>query len=243
MTRATLLRKEGWYTTYEGDDRPLQAQKHPVQLNPIAYLPMPEMTVDGSPCAKAWTNRYELTHQAKRPFTCGWTLGEFALASARMRAPAELEKDLRAIQPCRAADPRWIQFYESSFQEGWHLMKAYYFTMSGLYLQAFTDCLVQDWRGYVDLFACLLPAWVERGVRFHGLRARGGVAIDGELRGSRLSATLAPLADASEVRLRVSRSGLRIRASGQASGPAEFAGDEVVELAFAGARAITLSAG
>jgi hypothetical protein len=242
MTRATLMRKEGWFTTYEGDVRPRQAQKHPVQLNPIAYLPMPEMTEPGSPCHTAWQNRYELTHQAKKPFTAGWTIGEFALASARMRAPAELEKDLRAIQPCRSADPRWIQFYESSYQEGWHLMKAYYFPMSGLYLQALTDCLVQDWRGYVDLFACLLPEWVERGVRLHGFRARGGVAVSGELQRDRLAVTLTPSADARSVRLRVSRPGLKLRASGHASGPAQFAGDEVVELGFAGATPITLSA-
>ncbi len=244
MTRKTLMRPDGWFTTYEGDTRPNGAQKHPVQLNPIAYLPMPEMAEPGTPCETAWRNRFELTFDAKRPFTCGWTLGEFALASARMRAPAELEKDLLAIQPCRSADPRWIQFYESSFQEGWHLSKAYYFTMSGLYLQAFTDCLVQDWRGYLDLFACLLPRWLDQTVSFHGFRARGDLTVSGAWSAGRLAVTIVPgQRAASSLRVRVSRPGVTVAASGQSSGPARFAGDDVVELGFAGRAPITLSSG
>ncbi|HYW94419.1 MAG TPA: hypothetical protein VE870_02400, partial [Bacteroidales bacterium] len=72
-TRQTLLRPEGWYATYEGDDRPLNSQKHPVQLNPVAYLPMPDLAGEGSPVELAWQNRYELTKEAKKPLTFGWT--------------------------------------------------------------------------------------------------------------------------------------------------------------------------
>lgn len=228
--REGLLRAEGWYATYEGDDRPAGSQKHPVQLNPIAYLPMPDEVTGGSPTEAAWRTRYELTHQAKRPHTPGWTLGEFFLASVRMRAPQEAEKDLRAIQPCRSADPRWIQFYESSFQEGWHLNKSYYFPMCGLFLQGFTDTLAQDWRGYLDLFACLLPGWEDERIDFHGFHARGGVVASGTWNKGRFSVTLRPRG-ASSVRVRVSQPA-EIAAEGQALGPDFFAGNEVVELTF-----------
>jgi hypothetical protein len=231
MTRQTLLRVEGWFSTYEGDLRPIGQQKHPVQLNPIAYLPMPEMTLPGSPCAIAWQNRFELTLDAKRPNTCGWTLGEFALASVRMRAPEEFEKDLLAIQPCRSADPRWIQFYESSFQEGWHLSKAYYFPMSGLYLQAFTDCLVQDWRGFIDVFACLLPCWRDRGISFSGLRARGDVILSGSWNAGMVQLLIVPgKRSPPKIQIMISQPCAHLRISGHDSGPDHIAGGEVVEL-------------
>jgi len=238
--RSGLLRPEGFYTTYVGDDRPLASQKHPPQLNPIAFLPMPDMAAPGSPIETAWRRRYDLCARARRPHTNGWTYGEFFLSSVRMRAPDQAERDLWGVQPCRSADPRWIQFYESSFIEGWHLRKSYYFTMSGLYLQAFTDTLVQDWRGYVDLFACLLPGWDEGEIAFHGVRARGGVIVSGEWRKGSFTVRLDP-DGAESVSVRVSRPRVAVRASGQADGPAEFPGNEVVELTFDAARPITLA--
>ncbi len=237
--RKSLLRPQGWYSTYAGDDRPAGSQKHPVQLNPIAYLPMADLG-DSEPTVRAWRHRYDLTARARRPHSPGWTLGEFALASARMGDGEALETDLRAIQPCRMADPRWIQFYESSFIEGWHLKKAYYFTTSGLYLQAFTDCLVQDWRGFVDLFACLLPGWAERSLGFEGLRARGGVILSGAWQQGGFEVTLRP-AGATSVRLRVGRADARVHATGQATGPADFAGMQVVELTFDAENPIVLT--
>jgi hypothetical protein len=238
-TRKPLLRSEGIYTTYEGDDRPLGRQKHPVQLNPITFLPMPQYVDEHEPTLAAWRRRFDLTANAKKPLTLGWTFGAFALASSRMRAPAEFERDLSAVQPCRGADPRWIQFYESSFQEGWHLSKAYYFPMMALYLQAFTDCLMQDWRGYVDLFACVLPAWEKKRLAFAGLRARGGVEVSGKWRAGAFEVTLKPRG-AKSVKVRVSRQGALVHASGQAKGPGEFACNQVVEFMFAGRKGIAL---
>ncbi len=229
--RDSLLRPEGFYTTYEGDDRPIGSQKHPVQLNPIAFLPMPDMVEPGSPPWRAWRRRYDLCDQAKTPRTKGWTFGEYFLSSVRMRAPGEAERDLWAARTCRAGDPRWTQFYEGSSLEGWHLWRAYYFTMSGLYLQGFTDTLVQDWRGYLDLFACLLAGWAEKEFAFHGFRVRGGVVVSGQWHDGSFRVTLAPGA-AKTVRVRVSRPGITVAAEGQASGPARFNAREVVEFEF-----------
>lgn len=236
--RSTLMRTEGWYTTYEGDNRPKGKQKHPVQLNPVAYLPMPELVTDNSPVMRAWENRYELTHEAKKPITLGWTFGEFALTSCRLRSPESLEKDLSAIQPCRGADPRWIQFYESSFWEGWHLPKSYYFPMMGLYLQTFTDALVQDWRGYTDLFACLLPGWEQKHIAFHGIQS-GGVEVSGRWDNGQFEVTLTPVS-ANTLSLRVSRDLHAITANGQKKGPATFSGNQVVSFEFFGTQPIVI---
>lgn len=238
-TRRPLLRAEGYYRTYEGDHRPPGEQKHPVQLNPIAYLPMPHM-VDSDPAVEtAWRHRYELTKDARKPLTLGWTIGEFALASARMRSPADMEQDLRAIQPCHGADARWIQFYESSFWEGWHRPKSYYLPMMGLYLQAFTDCLVQDWRGYVDLFACLLPGWETQRLSFSGIRVRGGIVVSGRFAKGSFTVRLKPR-KAQSVKVRVSLPGARIEVRNSETGPSVFDGGQVVELASCSRKAIEL---
>lgn len=239
-TRQPLLRAEGLYATHEGDHRPLGKQKHPVQLNPIAFLPMPDMVERDKAVWTAWRRRYDLTINARKPLTLGWTLGEFALASSRMRSPSDLARDLAAVQPCRGADPRWIQFYESSFWEGWHLHKSYYLPMSGLYLQAFTDCLVQSWRGYVDLWPCLLPGWEKQRITFRGIRALG-VLVDGTWNRGRMKVVLRPRG-AESVTVRVSPDG-RVTASGYAGGPGEFEGGTDVTFEFAGRRSVELRTG
>ena len=237
--REPLKRKEGWYATYLGDTRPNGKQKHPVQLNPIAYLPMPEHAQANSPAVKAWQHRYELTADAEKPITLGWTIGEFALASCRMKDPQAVEKDLSAIQLCRGADPRWIQFYESSFWEGWHLSKAYYFPMMALYLQMYTDVLVQDWRGYTDLFPCLFKDWEKTKFTFHGIHVNGGTMIDGAWDNGKIQVTLTPLG-AHTIELHVTPAIGTIRAEGQKEGPATFEPGERVLFTFDGEKSIRL---
>ena len=53
LERNTLLKSTGYYRSYEGDDRPPNSQKHPVQLNAIAFLPMSDLGYD-APSIKAW---------------------------------------------------------------------------------------------------------------------------------------------------------------------------------------------
>ena len=239
-SRNNLLRSEGWYATYEGDKRPLNSQKHPVQLNPVAYLPMPDLTVEGSPVETAWRNRYDLTKDARKPLTLGWTIGEFALTSCRMRDPAALKKDLLGIQPCHGADPRWIQFYESSFWPGWHMNKSYYFPMMALYLDTFTDAIVQDWRGYTDLFACLLPEWQGLPLTFKGIRTAQGITVSGYLKGQEMNVIIQP-SGAKDADIRVSGKWKHLSADGMKDGPSIFEGNQVVHFVFDGAKAIRLS--
>jgi hypothetical protein len=117
--------------------------------------------------------------------------------------------------------------------------KAYYFPMSGLYLQAFTDCLVQDWRGYVDLFACLLPGWAEKELSFTNMRTLGGALVSGWWNDGEFEVGIQP-GTTRTIRVRVSRPGVRVMVHGHADGPGSFPGNEVVELRFNGTAPITL---
>jgi len=239
MNRANIKRENGIYSTYEGDNRPMGKQKHPVQLNPIAYLPMPDLVSENSPTRKAWENRYLLTGNATKPLTYGWTLGEFFLASCRMKSPEDARKDLDAIQPCHGADPMWIQFYESSFWERWHVSKSYYFPMMALYQQGITDMLVQDWRGYTDLLACIHPDWEKSSFAFKGIRTLGGAEISGTWNKRKFVITIKP-GNAAYIDLNVSQQNRLITSSGQAEGPRRFNGNELVRLKFDGKKNIVL---
>ena len=236
---ASLERPDGTLRTYAEDDRPPGSQKHPVQLNAICYLPLADFIDGYAPVRTCWERRYELTRQALLPLSCGWTLGEFTLASARMRAGREVARDLSMVQPARFADPHWIQFYESSMREPWHMKKAYYFTTSGLYLQALTDCVVQYCRGIVDLFAAILPEWEQKEFSFHGLWTDGGLKVSGRWMAGAFSVTIEPSRDI-EMPLRVSRDVTGIRASESGGRAWTFDGQAVHPVAFHAGRTVTL---
>jgi hypothetical protein len=237
-----LQRPEGMLRAYANDTRPLGQQKHPVQLNPIAYLPMADW-MDDSRVRTAWARRYDLTSHARQPHSPGWTLAEFALASARMRSGADLAHDLRQIQPARLADPMFIQFYESSDRLGWSHKKAYYFTTHGLYLQAITDAVVQDCRGILDLFAALLPEWETDTIRFSKIRTRGALRVSGVWRRGAFRVTIEPERDVT-MPVRVSRDVRGIRME-DADGAIvrEFDGGQEVSVNFRAGQTVTLCLG
>lgn len=208
-----LRRPEGGLKTCLNDPRPAGAQKHPVQLNaiallplpggvqrvpvqlnPIGLLPLPELMED-SDVIHAWRNRLDLCHDTRKPYSGGWTFGLFTLASARMRDGEAVAADLALVQPARYADGRWIQFYESSCRNGWQHKKAYYFTTSGLYLQALTDAVVQDCRGHIDLCAALLPEWRMQRIEVDGIISLEGARVDGWYEAGRCRFTITPQSD------------------------------------------------
>jgi hypothetical protein len=237
--RRTLLNDEGYYVTYEGDNRPKHSQKHPVQLNPIAFVPMPE-EVNNDPAVKtAWKNRYDLTYKALKPKTRGWTFGEFALASCRLGSAVDLEKDISTIQLCRGADPRWIQFYESSFWPGWHLNKSYYFPMMGLFMQTFTDAVLQDWEGYINYFNCILPQWNQEPLRFKGLQSLNGVVSNGWYHNGDFEIEIIP-GKSNSTKIKISEGNRPVVAEGTADGNVEFKTNELVTLNFDGQNPIVL---
>jgi hypothetical protein len=239
---ASLERPDGTLRAFAEDQRPLGEQKHPINLNAICYLPLPDFIEGYAPVRTCWERRYDLTHQALFPISCGWTFGEFILASARMRSGKEVARDFSMVQPARFADPYWIQFYESSMREPWHMKKAYYFTTSGLYLQALTDCVVQYCRGTVDLFAAILPEWEQKNFFFHGLRTDGGLIVSGIWQAGAFRVLIEPSRDV-EMPVRVSRDVVGIRAS-EAGGPSwTFNGQAEYRVSFHAGRAVTLESG
>jgi len=238
---AALERSDGTLKVYAEDARPLGQQKHPVQLNAICYLPLPDFIDGYAPVRKSWERRYDLTAGALVPASGGWTFGEFTLASARMRSGKEVARDLSMVQPARYADPYWIQFYESSSasREPWHMKSAYYFTTSGLYLQALTDCVVQYCRGTLDLFAAILPDWEDRAFFFHGLRTDGGLKVSGNWRAGAFRVTIEPSRDVA-IPVRVSRDIKGIHAVETSGAAWTFDGQTDYPLTFHAGHVVTL---
>jgi hypothetical protein len=237
--RETLLKSEGYYRTYEGDVRPKNSQKHPVQLNAITFCPMGDLGT-APPSLRAWEHRYDLTTQARKPVSHGWTFAAYALSSSRLGQPGGLARDLSAIQYCANADPRWIQFFEFTFWERYTLHLSYYFPTQGLYQQAFTDALVQDWQGHTELFGCMLQNWRDDRVAFRGLHTLNGVSVDGEWNRGKIRVKLTPSGNRTAIRLRVAGLNGMIRTEGQKGKTDRFVAGEIVELAFEGDRPIVL---
>ncbi len=237
LERERLLKPQGYYASYEGDERPANSQKHPVQLNAITFCPMEDLVPEKGPAQIAWKNRYESTSQAKKPVSHGWTYGAFALASSRLGDEEAFASDLSAIQYYSGADPRWIQFYEFTFWERYTVDLSYYFPTQGLYQQAFTDAVVQDWRGYTDLFAAVLPDWKDKGIDFKGIVVKGGARIDGTLHADGMEVTIHPGYE-DYIEIRVSQNFDNIEISGAKEGPEGFEGNEKIRLKFDGDKPI-----
>lgn len=176
-----LLAKQGMYYSNAGSGaRDFGRQKHPDQLAPLVHLPVSSRPSE--PLALSYRKRYEITADASQPRFAGQTLGEFILASARMRDVDGWRKDWSMVQPARYTDPDWIQFVESS---GSNL--TYYVTTHGMFGQAILEAVVSTWWGPLDIGACI--PWSGQ-VRFGNIRTPLGVTVSGSLRDGRGEARL-----------------------------------------------------
>lgn len=238
LERNTLLNEHGFYVTYEGDNRPPNSQKHPVQLNAITFCPMPDLG-NAAPSKTAWEMRYDLTSQARKPISHGWTFAAFALSSSRLGQPDGLESDLSAAQFCAHADPRWIQFYEFTFWERYTLHTAYYFPTQGLYQQALTDALVQDWQGFTDLFACVLKKWHDKRFAFKGIYTLNGVSVDGVWDNGKFRVTLHPNG-AEKLEIRVSAGQSTVNVNGNKNNEKSMNPGDIVTISFDGNNPVVL---
>jgi len=107
-----LLSKKGFYYTSAGLGREdFGNQKHPVQLNDLAFLPV--CTKISETSLIAYNFRYKITKDAENLFL-GWTLGEFLLAGSRVGNPQQWKKDWDNMRAADYVDADWIQIYESS---------------------------------------------------------------------------------------------------------------------------------
>lgn len=166
------LEYDNIYVIYEGDTRVLDFQKHPVQLNPLTWLPI-ERFFNDQRTINYHTRRYDICRGYKDASSTAWTLGQFMLASSRLRRPEEFAKDIVNIQRCKIMDPAYIQTFESSRKA------PHFLTTIGLFMQAITDTLVQTHNGYAEFFPCILPEWKDQELSFTTLRLPGGFLASG----------------------------------------------------------------
>lgn len=238
LERNTLLNDRGYYVTYEGDNRPINSQKHPVQLNAITFCPMPDLG-NAAPSVTAWKKRYDLTTEARKPVSHGWTYAAFALSSSRLGQPIGLESDLSAGQYCAHADPRWIQFYEYTFWERWTLHTAYYFPTHGLYQQAITDAIVQDWQGFTDVFATILRDWRDKRIDFKGIYTLNGVSLDGLFDKGKFRIVIHPNG-AEKMEIRINSKQKQIAVKGGKNNPKSLKPGQIATIVFNGSDAVVL---
>ena len=168
-----LLSDRGFYYTCMGaGEKDFGKQKHPVQLNDLAFLPL--HTAPQEPSVTAYNLRYEITQNAKRPFFHGWTLGEFLLAGSRVGDPLQWKKDWNNVLPSDYTDKDWIQIYETS---GAHNM-SFYNTTNGLFAQSLLNNLVTDWFGKLEIRRC--NPWQGK-CKLYRIHSISGVMIDGAI--------------------------------------------------------------
>lgn len=166
------LEYDNIYVVYEGDTRVLDFQKHPVQLNPLTWLPISRFFEDQR-TINYHTRRYDICRGYKDASSTAWTLGQFMLASSRLRRPEEFAKDIQNIHRCKIMDPGYIQTFESSRKA------PHFLTTIGLFMQAITDTLVQTHNGFAEFFPCILPEWKGLEIGFTTLRLPGGFLASG----------------------------------------------------------------
>lgn len=166
-----LMSEEGIYHTCPGADD-FGRQKHPVQLNGLAYFPLEREPMEWERKAYQW--RYKLTSRAKEPCFFGWTLGEFLLAGSNLGDAQGWQQDWNAIGKADYTDEQWVQIYESSGASE----KSFYTTTHGLILQSLMRNYVNDYWGQLQAGACRV---YKEAVSFGNINTRLGVRVSGTI--------------------------------------------------------------
>ncbi|MDP3912494.1 MAG: hypothetical protein Q8R96_02000 [Bacteroidota bacterium] len=170
----SLKSERVYYSSKGSGEKDYGKQKHPVQLNDLAFLPVNNAIKEASDVA--YRLRYEITQDAKRPYFYGWTLGEFLLAGSRIGNAVEWQKDWENLRKADYVDPEWIQVYETS---GVH-KDSFYGITNGLITQSLLNNLVSDWFGKLEIAKC--NPW-EGKISLKNIYSILGVKIGGEIDG------------------------------------------------------------
>lgn len=149
-------------------------QKHPVQLNPLTFVPLKELN---PPVEKAYQERYALCYGVNEAFIPGWTLGAYWLAASHMRDGKAMIGEFDKILANDYTDKDMLQFYESSR----YYWMQYYTTTHGLYLQALNDAIVSDYWGSLEVGSACPDDW--ESVAFNKLHTSDGRKVSGEKSG------------------------------------------------------------
>lgn len=177
-----LKSPQGFYYSCAGrGEEDFGQQKHPVQLNELAFLPVDK---DVSLSASiAYDLRYDITRDAKKSYFYGWTLGEFLLSGSRVGNPTEWQKDWDNMEQSRYVDSEWVQIYETSG----NTTTPFYNITNGLVAQSLLNNLVCDWYDKLEIAKC--NPWKGK-VYVKDIRSLLGVVIDGEIEGTSYNITL-----------------------------------------------------
>lgn len=152
----------GVYATCQTNNglHPLGMQKHPVQLNPLMYLPAGNLN-DAE--KKAYKIRYDLCEKAHQHYFKGWTVPAYLISSARIGNGEELLKDLNELKKGNMVDESWIQIFEGTQRHD----RAYYTTNGGWFLSSICEAMVTDFWGETKIGNACPDSWKE--VNFHNL--------------------------------------------------------------------------
>lgn len=179
---SSLKSEQGIYYSNQGSGKEnFGKQKHPVQLNPLAYLPVEKEVSE--PTATAYKYRYEITIDSRKPFFAGWTLGEFLLAGSRMGDTEGWQKDWSNLRKSDYVDADWIQVYETSGNYG----RSFYVVTNGLMVQTLLNNLVADWFGKLEIARC--NPWQGK-ILFRNIYSLLGVKVSGQIEDNRAMLTL-----------------------------------------------------
>lgn len=177
-----LKSPQGFYYSCAGrGESDFGSQKHPVQLNELAFLPVG--TKPSESAAVVYKLRYDITRDAKRPHFYGWTLGEFLLAGSRMGDAEGWQADWANMTKSEYVDPEWIQIYETSR----NLSTPFYNITNGLVAQSLYNNLVTDWYGVLEIAKC--NPWQGR-VAVRDIHSKLGIIVSGEINGKNYDVVL-----------------------------------------------------
>jgi len=178
----SLKSEKGFYFSSAGSgEADFGKQKHPVQLNELAFLPVGDSI--SSSAQIVYDLRYDITQDAKVPYFYGWTLGEFLLAGSRVGDTDGWLRDWDNMEKSTYVDPEWIQIYETSK----NFTTSFYNITNGLVAQSLLNNLVSDWYGRLEIGKC--NPWQGK-VYVKGIRSLQGVIVDGEVEGTSYEVTL-----------------------------------------------------
>jgi hypothetical protein len=133
--------QEGLLKTFESSEPiKLGVQKHPVQLNPLIFVP--SIQGKSQEVYTAYKRRFDLvtTKITEKLGFAGWTLPALILAGARLQEWNSFEEDLGLILPSGQVDGELIQFFETCQLT----FGPYYTTSGGLYIQALLELLIEE---------------------------------------------------------------------------------------------------
>ena len=177
---APLRAERGYYYACQGSGpSDFGHQKHPVQLNELAYLPTE--SAPSNEARTAYELRYDITRDATKPYFYGWTLGEFLLAGSRLGDAEGWKKDWANLLTSEYVDPDFIQVYETSST----YKMSFYSTTNGLMAQTLLSNLVSNWYNQLEIAKCypwqgcttFQNIWSALGVKVSGKITNQDVAV------------------------------------------------------------------